>query len=336
MLKIDIHTHILPKNWPNLKERYGYGGFVQLEHCSGCSRMLIDGEHFRDVTKNCWDPYTRIEECDKYDVDVQVLSTVPVMFSYWAKPKDTADLSMILNDHIAELVTEFPKRFIGLGTLPMQDADLSIKELTRLKEIKGIAGVQIGSHINGWNLDDSRIFPILEAAQDLDLSVFVHPWQMLGSDRMNLYWLPWLVGMPAETALSICSLIFGGVFEKLPNLRIAFAHGGGAFPSIIGRLEHGYNVRPDIVATHNKHNPRDYIGKFYLDSLVHEPSVLQYMIDLFGADCIALGSDYPFPLGEKNPGKMIKNMKLEKNIVSALYADTALKWLNLKRQDYKK
>ena len=336
MLKIDIHTHILPKNWPNLKERYGYGGFVQLEHCSGCSRMLIDGEHFRDVTKNCWDPHTRIEECEKYEVDVQVLSTVPVMFSYWAKPKDTADLSMILNDHIADLVTEFPKKFIGLGTLPMQDADLSIKELTRLKEIKGIAGVQIGSHINGWNLDDPRIFPILQAAQDLDLSVFVHPWQMLGSDRMNLYWLPWLVGMPAETALSICSLIFGGVFEKLPKLRIAFAHGGGAFPSIIGRLEHGYNVRPDIVATHNKHNPRDYIGKFYLDSLVHEPSVLQYMIDLFGADCIALGSDYPFPLGEENPGEMIKNMKLEKNIVSALYSDTALKWLNLKRQDYKK
>ena len=336
MLKIDIHTHILPKNWPNLKERYGYGGFVQLEHCSGCSRMLIDGEHFRDVTKNCWDPHTRIEECDKYEVDVQVLSTVPVMFSYWAKPKDTADLSMILNDHIADLVTEFPKKFIGLGTLPMQDADLSIKELTRLKEIKGIAGVQIGSHINGWNLDDPRIFPILEAAQDQDLSVFVHPWQMLGSDRMNLYWLPWLVGMPAETALSICSLIFGGVFEKLPKLRIAFAHGGGAFPSIIGRLEHGYNVRPDIVATHNKHNPRDYIGKFYLDSLVHEPSVLQYMIDLFGADCIALGSDYPFPLGEENPGEMIKNMKLEKNIVSALYSDTALKWLNLKKQDYKK
>ena len=336
MLKIDIHTHILPKNWPNLKERYGYGGFVQLEHCSGCSRMLIDGEHFRDVTKNCWDPHTRIEECDKYEVDVQVLSTVPVMFSYWAKPKDTADLSMILNDHIADLVTEFPKKFIGLGTLPMQDADLSIKELTRLKEIKGIAGVQIGSHINGWNLDDPRIFPILQAAQDHDLSVFVHPWQMLGSDRMNLYWLPWLVGMPAETALSICSLIFGGVFEKLPKLRIAFAHGGGAFPSIIGRLEHGYNVRPDIVATHNKHNPRDYIGKFYLDSLVHEPSVLQYMIDLFGADCIALGSDYPFPLGEENPGEMIKNMKLEKNIVSALYADTAIKWLNLKRQDYKK
>ena len=336
MLKIDIHTHILPKNWPNLKERYGYGGFVQLDHCDGCSRMLIDGEHFRDVTQNCWDPKIRIEECDKYDVDVQVLSTVPVMFSYWAKSKDTADLSMILNDHIADLVTEFPKRFIGLGTLPMQDADLSIKELERLKNIKGITGVQIGSHINGWNLDDPRIFPILEAAENMDLSIFVHPWQMLGSDRMNLYWLPWLVGMPAETALSICSLIFGGVFERLPKLRIAFAHGGGAFPSIIGRLEHGYNVRPDIVATHNKHNPRDYLGKFYLDSLVHEPAVLQYMIDLFGVESIALGSDYPFPLGEKNPGKMIQDMKLEKDITNWLYADTALKWLNLNRKDYEK
>jgi len=297
--------------------------------------MLIDGEHFRDVTQNCWDPKIRIEECDKYDVDVQVLSTVPVMFSYWAKSKDTADLSMILNDHIADLVTKFPKRFIGLGTLPMQDADLSIKELERLKNIKGITGVQIGSHINGWNLDDPRIFPILEAAENMDLSIFVHPWQMLGSDRMNLYWLPWLVGMPAETALSICSLIFGGVFERLPKLRIAFAHGGGAFPSIIGRLEHGYNVRPDIVATHNKHNPRDYLGKFYLDSLVHEPAVLQYMIDLFGAECIALGSDYPFPLGENNPGKMIKDMKLEQDITNWLYADTALKWLNLNRKDYK-
>lgn len=335
MLKIDIHTHILPENWPNLRERYGYGGFVQLDHCDGCSRMLIDGEHFRDVTQNCWDPKIRIEECDKYDVDVQVLSTVPVMFSYWAKSKDTADLSMILNDHIADLVTKFPKRFIGLGTLPMQDADLSIKELERLKNIKGITGVQIGSHINGWNLDDPRIFPILEAAENMDLSIFVHPWQMLGSDRMNLYWLPWLVGMPAETALSICSLIFGGVFERLPKLRIAFAHGGGAFPSIIGRLEHGYNVRPDIVATHNKHNPRDYLGKFYLDSLVHEPAVLQYMIDLFGAECIALGSDYPFPLGENNPGKMIKDMKLEQDITNWLYADTALKWLNLNRKDYK-
>jgi aminocarboxymuconate-semialdehyde decarboxylase len=256
------------------------------------------------------------------------------MFSYWAKPADTADLSRLLNDHIAGLVADFPRRFVGLGTLPMQDTDLAIRELERCQGNLGLAGVQIGTHVNGWNLDDDRIFPVLQAASDLGAAVFVHPWQMLGRERMGLYWLPWLVGMPAETALSICSLIFGGIFEKLPKLRVAFAHGGGAFPGIIGRLEHGFNVRPDIVATANNHNPREYIGKFFVDSLVHEPAMLEYMINLFGANRIALGSDYPFPLGEHHPGKMIESMTLDGSARNWLLADSALEWLNRKRADF--
>ena len=335
MLKVDIHTHILPENWPDLKERYGYGGFIQLEHHGpGCARMIQDGKLFREIEADSWDSGVRLADCDRCDVDVQVLSTVPVMFSYWAKPADTADLAKILNDHIAGLVNDYPKRFVGLGTLPMQDADLSIKELERCQQALGLAGVQIGTHVNGWNLDDPRIFPILEAAADLGAAVFVHPWQMLGKDRMGLYWLPWLVGMPAETALSICTMIFGGVFEKLPHLRVAFAHGGGAFPSLIGRLEHGFNVRPDIVATANDRNPRDYLGQFYVDSLVHEPAMLQYMIDLLGSNRIALGSDYPFPLGEHHPGKMIEDMQLDAKIRADLLADSALEWLALDRKDF--
>ena len=332
MLKIDIHTHILPKDWPDLSERYGYGGFVQLEHCGpGCARMLQDGKHFRDVEPNCWDAGVRLHECDADRVDVQVLSTVPVMFSYWAKPKDTADLSRLLNDHIAGLVDEHPTRFIGLGTLPMQDSALAIQELERCTQDLGLAGVQIGTHVNGWNLDDPRIFPVLEAAEALGAAIFVHPWQMLGKERMGLYWLPWLVGMPAETALSVCSLIFGGVFEKLPKLRVAFAHGGGAFPGLIGRLEHGFNVRPDIVATHNERSPRDYIGQFFVDSLVHDEPMLRYMLELFGPECIAMGSDYPFPLGEHHPGELIESMQLDDPTRDRLLAGSALDWLNLDR-----
>ena len=334
-MKIDIHTHILPENWPDLRERYGYGGFVQLEHHGpGCARMTIDGKEFRQVEANCWDPAVRLDDCNACSVDVQVLSTVPVMFSYWAKPADAADLARLLNDHIAGLVDEFPRRFIGLGTLPMQDADLAIRELERCHRMLRLAGVQIGSHVNGRNLDDERIFPVLEAAADLGAAVFVHPWQMLGRERMGLYWLPWLVGMPTETALCICSLIFGGVFERLPRLRVAFAHGGGAFPGIVGRLEHGFRVRPDIVATRNEHSPREYLGRFYVDSLVHDPAMLRYMIDLMGAESIAMGSDYPFPLGEHRPGELVESMALDEATRDRLLAGTALEWLNLDRAAY--
>jgi aminocarboxymuconate-semialdehyde decarboxylase len=213
----------------------------------------------------------------------------------------------------------------------MQAPELAIKELERCKKI-GLAGVQIGSHVNDWNLNDPNLFPIFQACEKLGMAVFVHPWDMMGQEKMQRYWLPWLVGMPAETSLAICSMIFGGVFERLPDLRVAFAHGGGSFPSTIGRIEHGYNCRPDLVAIDNPVNPRAYLGKFWLDSLVHDKAMLDYVVELVGANRIAMGSDYPFPLGETEPGALIKGTAYDQNVKESLLSGSALEWLNLKRE----
>ena len=235
MLKIDIHTHIIPADLPDLKKKYGYNGFISLDHHKPCcARMLIDGKFFREIQDNCWDPEVRLKDCKKHNINVQVLSTIPVMFSYWAKPTDALDLSMFLNDHIAGIVQTYPDRFVGLGTVPLQDPQLAIKEMERCMKI-GLRGIQIGSHVNDWNLEAPELFPVFEAAQEIGASIFVHPWDMMGKEKMPKYWLPWLVGMPAETSLAICSMIFGGVFERLPKLKVAFAHGGGSFPATIGR-----------------------------------------------------------------------------------------------------
>jgi len=327
-MKIDLHTHILPHDWPDLDAKYGYTGFVRLDHYRPCcARMMIGDRFFREIGDNAWDPRRRLEECDRAGVSVQVLSTVPVMFSYWAKPADGLDLSRRLNDHIAEVVRAHPVRFAGLGTIPLQDPGLAAGELERCMRELGLRGVEIGTHVDAnphvpnelRNLDDRSLDPVWQAAEEWGAAIFVHPWDMVGKERMPKYWLPWLVGMPAETALAICSMIFGGVFERFPRLRVAFAHGGGAFPCTIGRIEHGFNVRPDLCATDNQTNPRSYLAqtdergaitpaRFYVDSLVHDPDTLRLLLKLFGVERIALGSDYPFPLGEAHPGELIESM----------------------------
>jgi aminocarboxymuconate-semialdehyde decarboxylase len=305
---------------------------------------MIGERVFREITDNVWDPKRRIEECDRVGVSMQVLSTVPVMFSYWAKPADGLDLSRRLNDHIAEVVRGHPKRFVGLATIPMQDPDLAAAELERCVRELGLRGAQIGTHVDAnphsgrrdsLNLDNASLRPVWSAAEQVGAAIFVHPWDMVGKERMPKYWLPWLVGMPAETSLAICSMIFGGVFERFPKLRVAFAHGGGAFPFTAGRIEHAFHVRPDLCATDSKANPKSYLAngntpaRFYVDSLVHDPDALRLLIKLFGTQRVALGSDYPFPLGEAHPGELIESMNFSAEDKMRLLSGTSLEFLGM-------
>lgn len=333
-MKIDMHTHILPAKIPNWAEKFGYGGFIHLEHnVPGYADMMTGTKFFRRIEENCWSPEKRLEDNEKFGTRVQVICTIPVMFSYWAKPQDCLQISQFLNDHIAEICTKYPKQYVGLATLPMQDPELAIQELERCMKM-GYAGIQIASHINNWNLNAKELFPVFEACERLGACILVHPWDMMGTDGMPDYWLPWLVGMPAEEARAICSMIFGGVFERLPNLRVAFAHGGGAFPGTIGRIEHGFNSRPDLVAVDNPINPREYIGKFWVDAAVFDEKFLRYIIDFYGSNRICLGSDYPFPLGEWVPGELIESCNFDAETKANLLYRSSLEWMGRKLEDF--
>lgn len=334
MLKIDMHTHIIPKKLPDWTKKFGYGDFIFLEEKDQhTADMMQGGKYFRTIRENCWDEKVRIEEYKENHTQTQVVCTIPVMFSYWAKPQDGLEVSRFLNDHIIELVNQYPKNYIGLGTIPMQDTDLAIKELERIQKL-GMVGIQIGSNINNENLSEDRFFPIFEACERLGMAVMIHPWQMMGFDDMRKYWLPWLVGMPAETSRAACSLIFSGTLERLPNLRVCFSHAGGSFIPTIGRIEHGFNCRPDLVAIDNKVNPREYLGKFWVDCITHDIDMLKYILNAQGSNRVCLGSDYPFPLGDLEIGKFIEDSDLSQKTKEDIFANSTLEWLNLDKNDY--
>ena len=329
MFTIDTHTHIIPKHLPDFSKKFGYGEFITLDHhAAGKAWMMQGNKRFREITENCWDPLVRIEEMQQHHADMQVICTIPVMFSYWAKANDGLEVSRFLNDDIAATVSNHPDKFVGLATVPMQDTTLAVKELERSMNL-GFKGVQIGSNINNLNLNEAQFDEFFAACESLNAAILIHPWQMMGQEHMSKYWLPWLVGMPAEISRAICSMIFGGVFEKYKNLKVCFAHGGGSFLPTISRIEHGWDCRPDLVAIDNQKNPKDYLGKFWVDSHVCDHKMLQYIIDMVGADKVVQGSDYPFPLGEVVPGELVRTAPISNGEKEKIMASSAKNWLGL-------
>ena len=310
MAVIDIHTHFLPYQWPDLAERSGTTDWPWLKHISQDKAMLMVGEReFRPVNSACWDIERRLQEMDRDQIDQQIMCATPLLFAYQRDAVHAADCARLFNDLALEMCITSEGRIMTLAQVPLQDIDLACKELERAMSC-GHLGVQIGNHVGDRDLDDDGLITFLHHCADVGAPVLIHPWDMLGRKRMDRHMLQWLVAMPAETQLSILHLILSGAFERLPrSLKICFAHGGGSFAFLLGRVDNAWQHR-DIVREHCPQLPSTYTDRFSVDSAVFDQGALRLLIDVMGIDRVMLGTDYPFPLGEQKMGNLVRSSKI--------------------------
>ncbi|MBB4920475.1 amidohydrolase family protein [Streptosporangium saharense] len=297
---IDVHTHHVPRGWPDL----GWPEAPRLRVESEREAMILLGDReFRRIQDDCWNPDVRLDRMDADGIDVQVVSPTPVFFSYERPAAQAAGVARVFNDLALEICAS--ERLVPFCQVPLQDPDLACAELDRCLAA-GHAGVEIGNHVGDLDLDDAGIVQFLQHCAAVGAPVFVHPWDMADSPRLRRWMAQWLVGMPAETHLSVLALILGGVFDKVPeSLRICFAHGGGSFAFWLGRFENAWHRRNDVVGT-SLLPPSAYLGRFSVDSVVFDERALRLLVDTMGEERVMLGSDFPYPLGETPVGSLIR------------------------------
>ncbi|GAA2875981.1 amidohydrolase family protein [Pseudonocardia halophobica] len=299
----DVHTHYVPRGWPDLP---GTGPRPSLRVDGPATATILLGERpFRAITDSAWNADVRLAHMDAHGVDRQVLSPTPVFFSYDQEAGAAAGTAAVFNDLALEIAAGAPGRLMPFCQVPLQDTDAACRELDRAVAA-GHVGVEIGNHVGDRDLDDAGVVTFLQHAAALGVPVFVHPWDMPESPRTARWMAQWLVGMPAETHLSLLALVLGGVFDRIgPELRICFAHGGGSFPFWIGRTDNAWRERHDVVGTSTL-PPSGYLDRFLVDSVVFDERALRLLVDTLGAERVLLGTDYPYPLGEQAPGSLIR------------------------------
>jgi aminocarboxymuconate-semialdehyde decarboxylase len=329
MQVIDLHTHFFPKNWPDLEARFGTPGWPRIEHTGeGEAVVMLGDSEFRRIDSTCWDPDVRLAQMDRDGVDLQIISATPVLFAYARDAAHALECARIFNDAALEICERGRGRLRALCQAPLQDVDAACAEVDRAMA-SGHLGVQIGNHVGPRNLDDAEIVTFLHHCATIGAPVFVHPWDMFAPERMPRYMAPWTVGMPAETQLSIVSLILSGAFDRLPtSLRICFAHGGGSFPYLLGRLENAWHHHP-AARGQCEHPPSHYLHRFSVDSAVFSERALQLLVDTMGSERVLLGSDSPFPLGEHGVGSLVRNSKLPEHVKGRILGENARRFLNL-------
>lgn len=306
---IDIHSHFFPESWPDLAQRFGTPDWPSLKHLGdGKAMVMVGGKEFRPIYSACWDPAKRLEEMDRDGVSLQILCATPVLFAYLRPAEHALECARIFNDAALELCARGKGRLRALCQVPLQATDAACRELSRCMK-SGHVGVQIGNHVGDRDLDDAGIVEFLAHCAAEGAPVLAHPWDMLGGARTARHMMGWTVSMPAETQLSIVTMILGGAFDRLPrSLKICFAHGGGSFAFLLGRLENAWHNR-DVARGAAQFPPSHYLDRFSVDSAVFDERALRLLVEVMGEDRVMLGSDYPFPLGELQVGRLAREAR---------------------------
>ena len=327
---IDVHTHIVPENFPPYAGRGREVPWPSMAEAHACHRhVMISGKVYRTVSDGCWSVPRRIEDMSGMRVARQALSPMPELLSYWLPLEDGKALVRYLNDQIAAMVARAPERLIGLGAVPLQDVEASIKELEYVVRTLKFSGVEIASHVNGTSIGDPRFEPFFAAAEQMGAAIFVHALRPAGQDRVVGPFSEQAVCFPGDIALACASMITGGIGMRHPRLRIAFSHGGGTMAMLLPRLVHAWNVMPKAKEALAE-SPAVTAKRFYYDQLVFDPAAVRFLVERFGASQIVLGSDYPFNMGDLQPVSALDRAELDDATYAAISAGNARRFLGLK------
>ncbi|MFJ3055466.1 amidohydrolase family protein [Herbaspirillum sp. NPDC087042] len=327
---VDIHSHFFPPITQAEAAALDPALAPWLRDDGNGQGMIMTGDKaFRPVYSALWDPARRIEEMDANGVDLQIMCATPVMFGYRYPTQRALPWAQRMNDYAIELCAHDPQRLKALAQVPLQDLDAACREASRAMQI-GHIGVQIGNHLGDKDLDDSNLLAFLTHCAHEGIPLLVHPWDMMGGEqRMKKWMLPWLVAMPAETQLGILSLILSGAFERLPrSLKICFAHGGGSFAFLLGRVDNAWRER-DIIREDCPQLPSSYVDRFSVDSAVFDRRALELLVDVMGEERVMLGSDYPYPLGEQKIGQLVRDARFSARTHARLLGGNARTFFGL-------
>lgn len=320
---IDVHTHVLTEETMKLLGKESEKAKTTVAAMDKDFATLdVAGTVYKPFPTGGFDIERRLKDMDASQVDVQVLSATPQTYLYNVEPSLGVTTAQIQNDGMAKIVREQPDRFMAIATLPMQDPEKAAAELRRVMTQLGMRGTMFASNIMGKNLDDPSFEPVWKTAEELNAFVFIHPNNIAGADRMKSYYLNNLIGNPLDTTIGAACLIFGGVMDRYPKLRVCLAHGGGFVPYQAGRWTHGWKVRPEPQKNIKK-APEEIVRRFMYDTICHSPQVLKFLIERAGVDRVLMGSDYPYDMGMLECVRDVRALKLPQGDTDAIISTRA-------------